>query len=130
MALAGQQGRKRMLRCAENYPKFLATLCPPSGILSEAENLLKIKDRKKRFWQNEAENILKTKSLPKTVGMQKLGDNLFLRAESCGGRKRLTFAWRPPFKISRSLRFSKRACDPSPAVLRPASSALGEGRSI
>ena len=50
-----------MRRCGD----FMATSCPPVDHLSEAENTLKTKDRKKRFSKNEAENMLKEKAVTK-----------------------------------------------------------------
>jgi hypothetical protein len=66
----------------------IATSCPLDDNVSEAENVLKTKDRKRRFCKNEAENILKLNQLPKTVETQNLGDKLFGQVEvgtrNCG----------------------------------------------
>jgi hypothetical protein len=44
-------------------PDFMATLCPPDDIVSEAENILKTKGQGTAFLKNEAENILKQSPL-------------------------------------------------------------------
>jgi hypothetical protein len=48
---------------ASNTPNGIATQCPPSDSVPEAENILKTKGRKWDFSPTKAENILKRKSL-------------------------------------------------------------------
>src|SRR5271157_3187103 len=81
-----------MILFAETYGKCIATFCASSDNLSKAENILKTKDRKRRFSCTKAENMLKTSQLEKHVGTQNLGDKLFGQAGACAGGKRLSFA--------------------------------------
>jgi hypothetical protein len=70
MAFTGNKG-ELTTQCAESCGNFVATLYPSGAKENKAQNLLKTKDRKRQFSKNEAENILKTSLLPKTVGAQK-----------------------------------------------------------
>jgi hypothetical protein len=75
MAFAADNG-EGMILFAETYGNCEATLCPSEANRHEAGNILKTKDRKRRFSKNEAGNMLKISQLPKNAGTQNLGDRL------------------------------------------------------
>jgi hypothetical protein len=76
MAFAGNKEEEPMILFAETYGKCMVTLCPLGGNRPKAENILKTKDRKRRFSSTKAENILKTSRLLKHVGTRNLSDKL------------------------------------------------------
>jgi len=118
---------------AEKYGDSVETSCPSGLNKREPGNLMKTKDRRRRFQKNEPENMLKRSQLPKTAGNPNWGDKLFGQAERGAGRKRFSFASPLRFRTSstsRFLRFPGRESDPSSAVLRPAPSPPQEGWSI
>jgi hypothetical protein len=54
----------------------MATLCPLTTQTPKPENILKTKGRKRAFFKNEAENILKNSQLEETVGTPKKHDKM------------------------------------------------------
>jgi hypothetical protein len=80
MAFAGNK-REPVILLAETSGNCMATSCPLSDNVSKAENILKTKDRTRRFSFAKAENILKESQLLKTMGKWNLGDNLSGDAE-------------------------------------------------
>jgi hypothetical protein len=82
MALADND-REPGITLARTYGICVATSCPSSDYVYEADNILKTKDRKRLFSKNEAEKILKTDQLPKTIGMRNLGDKLYGQGAHC-----------------------------------------------
>ena len=75
-----------MILFADTCGNCVATPCPSVANNNEAENILKTKGRKWRFFQNEAENILKQSQLPKTVETQNFGGKMSAHAERRTGR--------------------------------------------
>jgi hypothetical protein len=55
--------------------------------LSEAENILKTKGKRRGFSKNEAENILKQSQLLKTVGIPEKHDKMTIRKGPLGRRQ-------------------------------------------
>jgi hypothetical protein len=79
---------------AKKYGDRAATSCPSGLNNREPGNLMKTKDRRRRFQKNEPENILITSQLPKTAGKPNGGDKLSGQAERGVGRKRLSLTMR------------------------------------
>jgi hypothetical protein len=66
---------------AEIQGNYLATLCPPSDILSKAENILKTKALGCHFSPSKAENILKRGELLKGMECPNVDGKLSGRVE-------------------------------------------------